>query len=123
MTFIYHGSGALNEHTRHSIRSMMDNYPYMCEVRRVCGLGPSETTTWTHFHPWIEANIKEWPAWGEDCMGNTYIKTYRPVGTIHKNGFDGDTWFIAFRRERDRAAFLDRFRSFVVHEEPFRVLV
>lgn len=123
MTFIYQGSGLLTEHTRQSIRSMMNEYPYMCEVRRTLGTGPSERQIWTLFHPWIETHIKEWSSYGENDFGHPVQKTYRPIGTIHKNGFDGQTWFICFKRERDRAAFIDAFRGHVVHEEPFKVLV
>lgn len=118
MTFMYIGTGALDAQTRDAIRGAMNDYPFMCEVVKRMGSGTGERLTWATFHPWIEANIKEWPGWDED-----HPKPYRPVGTIHKNGFDGDTWFVCFKRERDRAAFMDRFRAFVVHSEPLKVFV
>jgi hypothetical protein len=96
-----------------SVRSLAERYGHAVEFKTV----PPE---WTQ---WVEANLRDYNDYGEDCMGQRYTRKTKMYGLQWKDFDNKDGVFLFFMSAQEKKLACDAFRSFVVNEEPFSVLM
>lgn len=104
-TYIY--DGVLSKDTTEYIRDMIQTLKHVVEVK---------TPEWRNvpFIEWSHQNITPIQGTGENCMGQTYEKTYHPYGMVS----NGDTMFVFFNTAKEKEAFIRDFANAITNSNP-----
>jgi hypothetical protein len=110
----YTGKGVLSQQMCDWVRSGLQGHPFMVEIDQ------SKLPPYEEVQLWERGAIAPAQGTGEDCMGQKYVKTYRPGWFCGRP--ETGTMFRGFAQEGERAAFILAFPDCIVNADPFKVI-
>lgn len=106
-------NGMLTAGVANSVHSLAGRYGHAVEF----------TTVPPEWSQWAESNLRDYNDHGEDCMGQRYTRKTKMYGLQWKDSNNKVGVFLFFMSAQEKKQACEAFRSFVVNEEPFSVVM